>query len=330
MLGLPLDRRQGQREGPAGRRGSKLTADEIRAWITDAKGMTAKTKARAQAGDEGLHAAERGRRRARRVPRGAEEEVAHGRDVRLIRSPISVAGMVLTTISAVVFLVVFSPICSASTRTRTSASSFSSSAGAVRPRAPADSARRLGRATAPRRRQTAVGRCRWPRIDLNDPAQRHDGGRSFSADDRQRRHRLAGGVQRRRVHGFGRILRPGLPYADEAGVRRSRQAARAREVRRVPRRSGRSSFAKAKLRDPAAGRSRSDLSAADRAEPDKLLSARETCEQCHLGRQLPRRQSGERRRVRRRREEHRVGDDPSAARRRRRGRLAAVAAFTGT
>ena len=29
------------------------------------------------------------------------------RDVRLIRSPISIAGMVLTTISAVVFLVVF-------------------------------------------------------------------------------------------------------------------------------------------------------------------------------------------------------------------------------
>ena len=36
---------KGNAKGPLDDVGSKLTADEIRAWITDAKGMTAKTKA---------------------------------------------------------------------------------------------------------------------------------------------------------------------------------------------------------------------------------------------------------------------------------------------
>ena len=36
---------KGNAKGPLDEVGSKLTADEIRAWITDAKGMTAKTKA---------------------------------------------------------------------------------------------------------------------------------------------------------------------------------------------------------------------------------------------------------------------------------------------
>ena len=36
---------KGNAKGPLDGVGSKLTADEIRAWITDAKGMTAKTKA---------------------------------------------------------------------------------------------------------------------------------------------------------------------------------------------------------------------------------------------------------------------------------------------
>jgi mono/diheme cytochrome c family protein len=35
---------KGNVKGPMDEVGSKLTADEIRAWITDAKGMTAKTK----------------------------------------------------------------------------------------------------------------------------------------------------------------------------------------------------------------------------------------------------------------------------------------------
>jgi hypothetical protein len=42
---VSLDRRKGQFEGSAGRGGSKLSSDDIRAWISDAKGMTAKTKA---------------------------------------------------------------------------------------------------------------------------------------------------------------------------------------------------------------------------------------------------------------------------------------------
>ena len=36
---------KGNAKGPLDDVGSKLTADEIRAWITDAKGMTAKMKA---------------------------------------------------------------------------------------------------------------------------------------------------------------------------------------------------------------------------------------------------------------------------------------------
>ena len=35
---------KGNAKGPLDEVGSKLKADEIRAWITDAKGMTAKTK----------------------------------------------------------------------------------------------------------------------------------------------------------------------------------------------------------------------------------------------------------------------------------------------
>lgn len=36
---------KGNAKGPLDAVGSKLSADEIRGWITDAKGMTAKTKA---------------------------------------------------------------------------------------------------------------------------------------------------------------------------------------------------------------------------------------------------------------------------------------------
>jgi mono/diheme cytochrome c family protein len=39
------DQREGQPEGSLDTVGSKLSADDIRAWIVDAKGMTAKTKA---------------------------------------------------------------------------------------------------------------------------------------------------------------------------------------------------------------------------------------------------------------------------------------------
>jgi mono/diheme cytochrome c family protein len=36
---------KGNAKGPLDQVGSKLSADDIRAWLTDAKGMTAKTKA---------------------------------------------------------------------------------------------------------------------------------------------------------------------------------------------------------------------------------------------------------------------------------------------
>src|SRR5204863_7141837 len=51
----------------------------------------------------------RERRRGGRSPRIALDSraMAHAHDVRLIRSPLSVAGMVITTITAVLFLIIF-------------------------------------------------------------------------------------------------------------------------------------------------------------------------------------------------------------------------------
>ena len=69
---------KGNAKGPLDEVGSKLTADEIRAWITDAKGDDRQDEGAAQAGDEGLHAAEGRRRRARRLPVGDEKEIADG------------------------------------------------------------------------------------------------------------------------------------------------------------------------------------------------------------------------------------------------------------
>jgi hypothetical protein len=45
MLVVPFGRWEGQRQGPLDEVGSKLSADDIRAWIVDAKTMTAKTGA---------------------------------------------------------------------------------------------------------------------------------------------------------------------------------------------------------------------------------------------------------------------------------------------
>ncbi len=74
---------KGNKKGPLDDVGSKLSSAEIREWITDAKGMTAKTQGDAKAGDEGLLAAERRRRRARGVP-VVVEKIAGG-DACLIR-----------------------------------------------------------------------------------------------------------------------------------------------------------------------------------------------------------------------------------------------------
>ena len=44
MHAMPFDWRQGNKKGPLDGVASKLSADDIRSWITDAKGMIAKTK----------------------------------------------------------------------------------------------------------------------------------------------------------------------------------------------------------------------------------------------------------------------------------------------
>ena len=78
-------------------------------------------------------------------------------DVRLIRSPISVAGMVLTTISAVVFLVVFlAELFGLHTNPYLGVLFFLILPVLFVARPPADSARGLDRAAAAGRRETAV------------------------------------------------------------------------------------------------------------------------------------------------------------------------------
>ena len=94
------------------------------------------------------------------------------------------------------------------------------------------------------RRRRAAGRkpseVHWPRIDLNDPDTAAPPSSIFAADDGQHRHRVAGGLPRRRVHGLGAVLRAGVPHGDEAGVHGAPgRPARARRLRAVPHRPGR-------------------------------------------------------------------------------------------
>src|SRR5580765_686599 len=94
------------------------------------------------------------------------------RDVRLIRSPISVAGMVLTTISAVLFLTVFlADLFGLHTNPYIGIVFFLILPGMFL----------LGLALIPigvwfdrrsRRRGRAPSMPHWPRLDLNDPVQR--------------------------------------------------------------------------------------------------------------------------------------------------------------
>ena len=79
-------------------------------------------------------------------------------DVRLIRSPVSVAGMVLTTISAVVFLIVFlADLFGLHTNPYLGHPVLPRAARDFPVRAAADSARRLAGAAAARARTAAVG-----------------------------------------------------------------------------------------------------------------------------------------------------------------------------
>ena len=103
---------KGNAKGPLDDVGSKLSAADIRAWIDDANAHDREDGRHAQAGDEAVHAPEGRCRLARRLSVDAQEEVV----TRL-------AGAVLTTISAVLFLVVFLADLFGCTRTRTSASS---------------------------------------------------------------------------------------------------------------------------------------------------------------------------------------------------------------
>ena len=118
--------------------------------------------------------------------------------------------MVLTTVSAVLFLVVFlADLFGLHTNPYIGIVFFLVLPalfviGLVLIRSAPGLSAAAGRGKAPSRR--------WPRIDLNDPTQRATAVDRLRAHDRQHRHRLAGGVSRRRVHGFGGVLRPGVPH----------------------------------------------------------------------------------------------------------------------
>ena len=207
------------------------------------------------------------------------------RSVRLIRSPLSIAGMVLTTISAVVFLVVFlADLFGMHTNPYIGILFFLILPGIFV----------FGLILIPlgawiERRRRAAGKkpseLHWPRIDLNNAGPPPRRRRHLRADPREHRHRVAGGVSGRRVHGLGPVLRPGLPQRDEArSDRASGRPACARHLRRsatsAPARPGspsRSCRARASCWPSA-------FHTYSRPIPSpvqNLRPARDTCEQCH-------------------------------------------------
>src|SRR4029077_5033609 len=126
----------------------------------------------AQAGDEGLHADERRSRRPGRVSDDDEKEIDMPRDVRLIRSPLSVAGMVITTVSAVVSLVVlFVDLFGLHTNPYLGIVFF-----LVLPALFVFGLVLIPLGAWVERRRRAAGKppdsARWPQIDLNEPRQR--------------------------------------------------------------------------------------------------------------------------------------------------------------
>jgi hypothetical protein len=206
------------------------------------------------------------------------------RDVRLIRSPISVTGMVLTTISAVLFLVVFlADLFGLHTNPYIGIVFF-----LILP-----AVFLVGLAMIPlgawvERRRRAAGKApsslRWPQIDLNDPAQRATAVIVFAL--------TMANVVIVSLAGYR-----GVEYMDSVAfcgqachtVMQPEFVAHANQPHAQVKcvechvGAGATSFAKAKL----AGTRRvlavtfNTYSKPIVAAPDKLLSAKETCEQCH-------------------------------------------------
>ena len=211
------------------------------------------------------------------------------RDVRLIRSPISVAGMMLTTVSAALFLVVFlADLFGLHTNPYLGIVFF-----LVLPAVFV-----LGLVLIPlgawvERRRRAAGKAPtavyWPRIDLNDPAQRTAAIAVFGLTIANIVIVSLGayrGVQYMDSVGFcGQVCH--TPMGPEFVAHENQPHARVKcvECHVGP---GASSFAKAKL----AG-TRRVLAVALGTYPrpivaaaDKLLSAGDTCEQCHWSEQF--------------------------------------------
>ena len=128
------------------------------------------------------------------------------RDVRLIRSPTSVVGMVLTTIAAVLFLVVFfADLFGFHTNPYIGLVFFVLLPGVFI----------LGLLLIPlgawiERRRRLAGKppseLRWPSVDLNDPAKRRMAVAIFTLTIVNVIIVSLGGVSRHRVHGFGAVL----------------------------------------------------------------------------------------------------------------------------
>jgi hypothetical protein len=210
-------------------------------------------------------------------------------EVRLIRSPLSVAGMVLTTISAVLFLVVFlADLFGLHTNPYIGIVFF-----LVLPALFA-----LGLLLIPlgawvERRRRAAGKApsavQWPRIDLNDPTQRMTAFIVFLLTIANIVIVSLGayrGVEYMDSVGFcGQVCHTPMKPEFVAHANQPHAEVKCVACHVGP---GATSFAKAKL----AG-TRRVLAVAFRSYPrpivataDKLLSARDTCEQCHWSEQF--------------------------------------------
>ena len=210
-------------------------------------------------------------------------------DVRLIRSPISVAGMVLTTISAVVFLVVFlADLFGLHTNPYIGIVFFLLLPGLFV----------VGLALIPfgawiERRRRAAGKTpsdvHWPRIDLNDPAQRTTAVIVFAltmANIVIVSLAATRGVEYMdSVQFCGQVCHTVMKPEFAAHAGQPHAHVKCVECHVGP---GASSFAKAKLAGTrrVMGVTFGTYPRPIVASADRLLPARDTCEQCHWPEQL--------------------------------------------
>ena len=212
---------KGGKTNPLDGVGAKLSADDIRQWIVEPGRDDEEDQVDEEAADAGeVRQAAGGRsRRARRLH--AEPQVSGNVASRatLSRHPLAVAGALLTTVSAVVFIaLVIAVVAGLFEHPYAGLVVFVARPRIVRARSPAHPARDVAgsQATpAPSRGHTRLAGLRSPQADdAPNSAGRH------RADRRQHRDRPARRQGRGALDGFAVILRPGVSSADAPAVHR--------------------------------------------------------------------------------------------------------------